>query len=321
MSETNTTPKISVIIPIFNKEDYLHQAIDSLRNQTIKELEIICVDDGSTDTSLEILKKYEAIDSRIRIISRENKGVGISRNDGIAAAKGEFIAFLDPDDYIPENDIYEELYSKAKKNNVLIAGGSLGHKLPDKENLIASNGKYSKHKFEKEGVIRFRDYQWDYGFYRFIYNRKLIIDNKIIFPPYVRFQDPIFMLKAMVKAETFYAIPRFTYAFRREHKVMTWNQTKIRDLFAGLKDVWDVACRYKLDTLKQHIREHTEDHFKMVKDMLGPEQWKLINEIDEDLRKKSMTARKFCFSKHKNFLDPNRRKRTIFGFTYSYKHK
>lgn len=109
--------KISVIIPIYNMEKYLPECIDSVINNTLKDIEIICVDDGSTDSSLAILKDYEKKDSRIKIIEKENGGLSSSRNSGIAIAQGEYILFLDSDDYI-ETKALEYLYCEAKAENL-----------------------------------------------------------------------------------------------------------------------------------------------------------------------------------------------------------
>ncbi len=105
-------PKISVIIPVYNVEKYLGQCLDSVVNQTFKDIEIICIDDGSTDSSLDILKKYAQIDSRIIIINSENNGVSEARNKGIERAKGDYIYFIDGDDYIDQQCL-EIVYGKA----------------------------------------------------------------------------------------------------------------------------------------------------------------------------------------------------------------
>lgn len=91
--------KISVILPVYNTEKYLKQCLDSIVNQTLQEIEVICVDDGSTDSSLNILKAYAAKDERIIIIEQKNKGAGAARNAGIGIAKGEYLSFLDSDDF------------------------------------------------------------------------------------------------------------------------------------------------------------------------------------------------------------------------------
>ena len=101
--------KISVVIPVYNIEDYLSECLDSIVNQSLEDIEIICVNDGSTDGSLDILKEYESKDSRVKIISQENKGIGNARNTALEYAKGEYVYFIDGDDTL-ELDALERLY-------------------------------------------------------------------------------------------------------------------------------------------------------------------------------------------------------------------
>ena len=91
---------ISIVIPVYNVAAYLPQCLDSLVNQTYRDLEIICVNDGSKDNSLEILQQYASQDSRIRIISRENRGIAASRNEALAQAQGDWVMFVDSDDWV-----------------------------------------------------------------------------------------------------------------------------------------------------------------------------------------------------------------------------
>lgn len=106
--------KISIIIPVYNVEKYLHECLDSIINQTFKDLEIICVDDGSTDKSSEILEEYEQKDKRFTVISQPNKGVSAARNRGMQQAKGKYIMFVDSDDYIASNAC-ELIYNSAEE--------------------------------------------------------------------------------------------------------------------------------------------------------------------------------------------------------------
>ena len=92
-------PKISVIIPVYNVEEYLAQCLETVINQTLKDIEIICIDDGSTDNSLYILKKFAEKDKRITILKQKNLHSGVARNAGLAAAKGKYLSFLDSDDF------------------------------------------------------------------------------------------------------------------------------------------------------------------------------------------------------------------------------
>ena len=107
-----TRPKISIIVPIFNVEKYLKQCLSSLQKQTLKEIEIICVEDKSTDKSLEILKSCQLFDDRIKIIQNsKNSGLSTSRNIGIDNSQAPYVMFLDSDDYLAE-DACEKLYKQ-----------------------------------------------------------------------------------------------------------------------------------------------------------------------------------------------------------------
>ena len=108
--------KVSIIIPVFNTSKYLKQCLDSVINQTLREIEIICIDDGSTDNSLKILKEYQKNDKRIKILTQKHKKQGAARNYGISIACGEYIGFVDSDDWC-ELDMFEKLYEKAKETN------------------------------------------------------------------------------------------------------------------------------------------------------------------------------------------------------------
>ena len=109
--------KVSVIIPIYNPGELLRKCIDSVLNQTLNEIEVLCIDDGSTDDSKEIIMEYCQRDSRFKLISQENSGSGMARNNGISLSKGEYIVFLDADDWIEPN-MCEALYNHAKNLDV-----------------------------------------------------------------------------------------------------------------------------------------------------------------------------------------------------------
>ena len=109
-------PKISVVVPVYNAEKYIKYSLDSIVNQTLKEIEIICVNDGSTDSSLQILKQYAKKDNRITILSQQNSRLGATRNAGITVAKGQYITFLDADDFF-ELNMLERSYEKGRLTN------------------------------------------------------------------------------------------------------------------------------------------------------------------------------------------------------------
>ena len=96
-------PKVSVVLPVYNVENYLKECLDSLVEQTYKDIEIICVDDGSSDSSLKILKEYAVIDNRIIVLEQKNQGAAVARNFGLSVATGEYVSFLDSDDVFSLN--------------------------------------------------------------------------------------------------------------------------------------------------------------------------------------------------------------------------
>lgn len=116
--------KISIILPIYNVEKFLENSLKSVISQTIKEIEIICVNDGSADNSLKILKDFQQKDNRIILINQENLGSGIARNNGMKIATGEYIGFLDADDYLFDENALSSLYDKAKNSNSNMCGGN-----------------------------------------------------------------------------------------------------------------------------------------------------------------------------------------------------
>lgn len=123
--------KVSILVPVYNVEDYLEQCLGSIMKQTFKDIEIICVNDGSTDSSPEILQKYSARDKRIIVVNKENGGLPSARNAGIDAATGEYLSFVDADDYI-EPDMIEKLYSAAvrTKAEIVICGANIFPETP-----------------------------------------------------------------------------------------------------------------------------------------------------------------------------------------------
>ena len=145
-------PRLSVIIPIFNSDKYLSSCLNSVINQTLKNIEIICIDDGSKDESINIINNYSILDKRIIFISQKNKGSGISRNKGIKISKGKYISFIDSDDLYPNNNTLQLMYKKAIRNKAYICGGGLRYLQEKSNRIILSKPKFS---FKKEGFINY----------------------------------------------------------------------------------------------------------------------------------------------------------------------
>lgn len=250
VNNENINPKITVIIPVYNMDAYIPECLDSVINQTLKELEILCIDDGSTDYSQQVLNEYSWKDKRIRIISQRNHGVSYSRNIGITQSKGEFLFFLDPDDYLPDNEVLADLYNAAIKHGVLICGGGFSENNVTLPGIVDRwDGNLSKYTFSDDTLMNYIDYQFDYGWTRFLYNREFLIYNDLTIPDYTFFEDPVFFVKVMHLAKTFYCLKRCTYCYRTGHKATNFTDKKVLDLVKGLTENISFALEKNYNSL------------------------------------------------------------------------
>ena len=113
---------ISIIIPVYNAENYLQECLDSIRKQSLTNLEIICIDDGSTDNSVSVIKNVMKKDFRIQLIEQTNQGAGIARNNGLKNATGKYVAFLDADDFFYDVDALWKMIEQCEEREVLVCG-------------------------------------------------------------------------------------------------------------------------------------------------------------------------------------------------------
>lgn len=257
--------KISIIIPVYNAEKFIAECLNSILDQSLQDIEIVCIDDGSTDNSVDIIESFRKKDNRIVLGKQKNSGSGSARNNAILNyAQGEFIAFMDSDDWYPDKKVLETLYTKATENKVKIAGGSFIRYYADGRVESEFNGVYKAYKFESEGLINYTDYQFDYGYHRFIYNLDMLKGNNIIFPDYRRFQDPPFFVNAMLAAEKFYAIKAPVYAYRKGHQFIQWDIEKLTGLIRGLQEDLMLSRRNKLANLHGMTVMRLESEFKKI---------------------------------------------------------
>ena len=243
-------PVVSIIIPVFNSELYFDKCLDSVLSQSLSNIEIIIINDGSTDGSAKIAENRKKLDNRIEIVHlRRPLGAGVARNHGIRIAKGKWIAFLDSDDFYPNNRVLELLVDTAIKYDVTVCGGSL-YTVDSLDRIIS---KCIKHQvFDKEGYIDYSNYQFEGGFYRFIY-RADIIKNKIEFPNLKRYQDPPFLVKVLSSVKIFCTLTDYVYAYRKYKKIEI-NEKILLDIFTGIGDVYYIANKNHYNKLKQRMK-------------------------------------------------------------------
>lgn len=244
--------KISVIIPVYNAHQYIEECIASVVRQTLKDLEILCVDDGSVDGSLAVLHRMQEADHRIRIIIQENQGSGMARNNALKRAEGEFVFFLDADDYLMDDSALERMYQACMEHHAAICGA---YRSCNRNGTVVPMGLHRKEceHYPLGRIMTYKDYQYDFHYSTYIYQRKLLTENQIFFPDYRRFQDPPFFVKAMLAAKYFFIMPIELYCFRAGHQDYTFSHQKVNDIVRGITDVLEISVRNDLKAL--HLLE------------------------------------------------------------------
>lgn len=256
--------KVSVIIPIYNMESYLVQCLDSACKQSLSEKEIICIDDGSNDRSYQILLEYKEKYKDIVLTSIENHGVAYARNLGLSMAKGRFCCFLDPDDYYPTLDVLEYLYQIMIEQKVLICGGSAKIKVENHNMELSRIAEMEEsYGFHQDGLIPYQEYQYSYGFWRFMYDVKFLKEYEITFPLYSRYQDPPFFVSAMLKAKKFYGVRKASYVYRIGES-RTYSYEKTRDALRGMIDVLRMSREHNCMRLHETTIHHIEDGLSLM---------------------------------------------------------
>lgn len=246
--QINFVPKVSVIIPVHNTEKYLKQCLDSVINQTLKEIEIICVNDGSTDDSLKVLKECAKKDDRVVIINQTHQRQGCSRNNALKIARGEYVQFVDSDDLIRE-DTCERLYKKAKEYDLdmLCFSGYNFSETPKKrqENTYWSYDKVLS-SLDGKKVFNMRDikeiaHRMVVSACLTVFRNSFLIKYDIRFPEKLYYEDNVFYVKSLTKAARI-SIDSEEYYIRRIRKdSVTQNWDKH---FADYFEVADMVLEY-----------------------------------------------------------------------------
>ncbi len=241
---------VSVIIPVYNVENYLSECLDSVCNQTLSNIEIICVNDGSSDDSLKILNQYRQVDDRIKVISQNNQGLSASRNNGLKEATGRYIYFLDSDDYI-DITCLEKLYNNAVSNDSDVVLFKFQN-VDDNKNVHKRGVEFKIDKIF--GDIDYNHFNFTYKDVRRhvmnsafsaclkLYKREFI--ELFEFPIGVHFEDVPVHVKVMLNAERISFVPEFLYYYRS-------NPDSILNSNANGFDIFKV-----IDMVEEYLKEN-----------------------------------------------------------------
>ncbi len=256
--------KVSVIIPVYNTEKYLEKCLDSVCNQTLSDIEIICINDASTDNSLDVLKQYAGKDSRIKIINfAENKGAAAARNAGIEIATGEYIGFVDSDDYI-DIDFYEKLYTQThtdiKTSDIIL--GNIVYETQNQINLFNSKLR------EKVRQNKFNLYcMYTMG----IFNLELIKKYNIKFPPYKTAEDYLFAILTSFYANRIILVDNCFYHYVKRNLSSTDEKT-----FMSLKFDYINSLEYIINCINS-LNYQKNDYSFLINEFIDKIIHKIIN--------------------------------------------
>ena len=265
-------PKVSIIVPVYNVEGYIRKCLDSLINQTLDDIEIIVVDDGSTDESINIIQEYEnTYPDKIRYFKKENGGVATARNFGISHATGEYIAFLDSDDYV-ELDIYEKMYKKAKQENSDLVECDFIWEYPNKSKI--DNGIVYTNK--KEMLTYARVIPWNK-----LIKKNLIDAHEVQFPNGLRYEDMEFTYRIIPYLDrvSFVKEPLVHYVQRNSSVSYSFN-VETEDIFTILDNVIEY---YKSNNFYEEYKNELEYTYTRI--LLCSSLFRIVRVKDNCVRK------------------------------------
>jgi glycosyltransferase involved in cell wall biosynthesis len=230
-------PKISVVIPVYNVEKYLHRCVDSILNQTFQEFEIILINDGSTDRSGQICDEYTKKDKRIRVLHKKNARVAAARNDGIKMAKGKYVSLIDSDDWI-EPEMYQNMINKAEEMNldfIMCDYKKKSNDYEDKRTQPIRGGYYSRDDIKNElfpCLIMFDHIEFSPTISNWVCLLKLefLKTNNLFYDEDIHYcEDSIFGSKVLYNASNFYYLKNqhyYNYFYNPNSTTNTYNDKK-----------------------------------------------------------------------------------------------
>lgn len=233
--------KISIIVPVYNVENYIKDCIESIMNQTHKNIEIILVDDGSTDTSGKICDKYKDVDNRIKVIHKENSGLSEARNFGLEAATGKYIMFCDSDDYYELNACEILLKEMENKNADMVIGNYIN---TDDKGVKWSNPIFDIKKY-KNFKLSIKDYSDSFYIMNSsvcnkIFRRDFIEKNNMRFIPHLPAEDAIFTTLYFMKSKKVYYISDVIYNYRQRANTSSISNNCSLKYFKGINEAYKI---------------------------------------------------------------------------------
>lgn len=284
-------PLVSVIIPVYNVEHYLRQCLDSVRAQTLSDIEIICVNDSSTDGSLSILEEYAKKDPRIQVVTQPNGGAGAARNKGLSMAKGKYLSFLDSDDFF-ESDMLELAYKKAEEDKADFVVFNSDQYYTDKKKFVEVPWTLRikelppympfNHRQMTDNIFKvFVGWAWDK-----LYSREFVENNHLLFQEQRTSNDMLFVFSAVAIAKRISIVNKVLAHQRRDAKD-SLSKTRenswycFYDALTALRDRLQAEGIYK-ETEKDYINYALHAVLWNINTLAEPTRSKLIDKLKQE---------------------------------------
>ena len=297
-------PKVSVIIPVYNGERFLRQCLESLRVQTLSEIEIICVDDGSTDLSANILQEFERKDARFQVVRQENGGAGAVRNNGMRHASGDYYSFLDADDFFAP-DMLEKAYLAAKENraDIVVFGCDIYENSQQRFapcnysirwDLLPNQRPFAGTEVSKDIFKVFVGWAWDK-----LFKADFVKENNLWFQEQRTTNDMLFVFSGIVKAQRIAVLEDILVHYRHEAGSLSVTREKswhcFYDALLALREQlhqWNLYDRFERDYINYCV------HFSLwnLNTLKEPSYTLLYNKLrDEWFEALDVVKREKCY--------------------------
>lgn len=247
-------PCVSVIIPVYNTAPYLQRCLESVCNQTLKNIEIICVNDGSTDNSKEILQQYKDKDNRICVITQEHKGIAAARNVGLQCVTGQYIGFVDSDDWI-EPDMFELAYTTAQREHVDIVAWAHYLELTGRTLAIVDESSAGIHEREKALCYALSEKIYRGFLWNKLFSYEIILKgNKGFEESFLVLEDQVFVCEKLLLTDKLFYIPVLKYHYCRNQGSTYWLSEQSESMFIASKYLVNLIAQTTYKQAKRYAK-------------------------------------------------------------------
>ncbi len=274
---------VSVIVTVYDRNELIDRCMESIVGQTLDNIEILCINTSQSKKNKMCIDGWCKKDTRIKVTTDNYATAAEAMNAAMDIAGGEYIVFIDSDDFYYENNALELLVNACEKSHTDMAGSSIAEVNVFNDGVRTQfDGIYKKYAFDADRVFEYGDYQCDYGYKRFLYRRKFLVDNDIVFPPFEYMYDSVFLVRAMTASGSFAAVAQPLYAQRAPFRPVTWTDRIANEILKSLSMNLRTAVECDMEELKTLcINRILREYVFIIKDHTVPSNPEMLDIMAE----------------------------------------